>query len=166
LIAFDHSDVGALSNHDWSRGNGAHYLKINCLSESRHTHNSADDNRNALEILEHSIGCDGRGCSANPQRRQAHCDRLLAVDSCNDHLFLQASTAIAAAGSIDLDHAVVGFGGKLGASNCRGAAGDLQDIACFCAHALQIPGRQAGNRAAYVLDAGLGDSQRESRRQR
>src|SRR5579872_2693540 len=141
LVALDDSDVCALSNHYRTRRNGAYNLEVHRLRESRNTHNCARDNRNAFQILEHTVGRDGRGRSSNPQWRQAHCYCLFAVDSGYGDLLLQASAAITANGAVDLDHAVIGFSGNLGASNCGGATGDLQHIAGLRTHALQIAWR-------------------------
>src|SRR6266446_9827990 len=101
LLAFDNPNVGALPDHDRSRGNRAHDLEIHGLGKSWYTHNAARDDRNALEILQHLLWRDDRRRGAHPQRREADGHGLVVLAWRYGNLLLQTCAAITAPGGIN-----------------------------------------------------------------
>ena len=119
------------------------------------------------KVLKHAVGSNRGGGCPHPQRREAHGDRLLAVDSRHAYLFLQSGTAIAAARAIDLDHAFVAIVGKLSPADRNSAAGDLQRRRRLVHPCVRKSiGASLRNGAAYILDPRLRNPQFQRRRGR
>jgi hypothetical protein len=78
-------------------------------------------------------------------------------------LLLQSCIAIAAAGSINLDHAFEAFIGKLHTSDGHRATKDFQDVARPCADAPQISRCQSRDGVTDILDASFRNAQRNRR---
>src|SRR5882762_1082756 len=164
LLAFHDPNVGALPNHDRSRGNRAHDLEIHGLGKSRYAHSAARDDRNALEVLQHLLWCDDRRRGAHPQRREADGHGLVVLDRRYRHLLLQTRAAITAAGAIDLDHAFVSVVRNLYARDSNRPARNLHDVAGSGAQTHQVGWRQPRHGVTDVLDTRLRNAQREGRR--
>jgi hypothetical protein len=72
--------------------------------------------------------------------------------------FLQTNATVAAACSIDLNHAFEAIVGKLGASYTRHSACDFQHVTRLRTQALQVGWREPCNGVAHVFDARLRNS--------
>ena len=73
-------------------------------------------------------------------------------DGRHRNLLLQSRAAIAAAGAVDLNHALVTFVGNFGARDPDGTAGDLQHVASLRTHAPQVGWRQSRDGVTDILD--------------
>jgi hypothetical protein len=82
------------------------------------------------------------------------------------NLLLQASSTIATAGAVDLNHAFVAILRDFRATNGGGAPGNFHDVAGVCPHTLKVEWRQARNSAADVLYTRLGNAEFEACRHR
>ena len=102
------------------------------------------------------------GAAPTHKWRQANSHRLLVFNRSYSHSLLQPHATIAAARSIDLNHAFETVVGNLGASHTDHSAGNLQHIARSSTHTLQIGWSEPRNRVTHVFDARLRNSQRES----
>jgi hypothetical protein len=68
-------------------------------------------------------------------------------------LFLQARTAIAAAGAVDLNHPFVSVIGKLGAADSDGSTGNFQHVPSVSFNAAQVGRRQTRDGMSNILNA-------------
>ena len=68
--------------------NRAHHLKVDGLGERRDSHGAADDDGQALEVLQHPLGRDDGRRGPGPQRREANGDGLSGFDKGHGDVFL------------------------------------------------------------------------------
>src|ERR1700733_15120869 len=105
LLPFYNANIGALPDYHRSRRNRTHHSEVDGFGERGHSDHAACDNWNIQQIFEHPFGRDDRRCGTHPQWRQANSHRLLVLNRSYGYSLLQPHTTIAAARSINLNHA-------------------------------------------------------------
>ena len=160
-LAFDDAQIGARADDDDARRDRPHDLEVHRLGERRHADRGAVDDRHALEIVEHALDGDAGRRGAGRKRRQPDGDGVPRFDARRRHLFLEPRAAIAAERAVDLHEPFVRGAAALGARDGDRAPSDLERVAGPGADPLEIARRQPGDGPRDVLDARLGDAQRD-----
>src|SRR5437762_2610568 len=135
--------------------------EVHRLGERRHADRGAVDDRHALEIVEHALDGDAGRRGAGRKRRQPDGNGVPRFDARRRHLFLEPRAAIAAERAVDLHEAFVRGAAALGARDGDRPPSDLERVAGPAADPLEIARRQPGDGPRDVLDARLGDAQRD-----